>query len=1338
MNPWKDIASYEFCEAKRFKGREEDIAKFLQMLNGGNCAVLYSESGIGKTSFLNAGVEPVLAKQGYYPIHIRFDEVFKCNITDLEQWLEDKVRGYCMKDISKKAPEVIPDFVWEYEDQNNAEEYINLFSEEARKHFWWFLYGYQLVVDGKEKKPLLIFDQFEEIFVKAKKTNKQKIVEDFFRIIEELASTSMPYQLQSVLEGLYAKNIYLNYDHTHRFKIVFSLRKEYLSEFDYWSNDQYSVTELYQNRMFLLPLTRLQAERVITEQPETRESDKFENAETVKTLSKVCDEIISMADNKRRDEVEPFILSILCSRLYNQAIASGKSQLELEDLENIETEKILSNFYKETIKGIVKASRDIRILEDVLVDEDGHRNRVKVNSKELNVIGFEEKYYELLKDKHLIRPYDINGEDIYIELIHDRIADVVNKHKMERATHRRRNLLWGCTSFLLLLSFWAWIIYNQAVPKEETLREYVPNHVFTSDVLYNIPSGVLYLENDTVYPYAFLGNQDLKVLHIGNNVIIDKYAFQTCDNLEAIYLDGDSIEIYHDAFKNCVGIERIYVSDSCNMDSVSLFCDKERISCIAVDKNKNFLPLPNNLAYINKNADTVIIAGNLSRYPLTLNDISTIGEIDNYRYIIDTISKTIPAESKRGWYAYLYLSQVDSIKQCVPFKVEDVLMPSVSYIGDSAFYSNNVGYVYFPNVITIGRNAFKYCEENLGVEIPNAKYIGDNAFYGNDLLKDVFAPNVEYIGKEAFVYDTSIVVLNFPKASEIMDEAFKFCSKLQSIKMPMADTLGKSLFDGCNELTTIVTSKKVGKMLMDSPSYYGIPFKMEMELQNDSIAVLSKKMCSIRLVDDSTSFGRDSVSEISIKRGVTRLNLIVSDKIEKLRIDLGAPGCFSWNNSIYYYNGNIIYYAVNASEIILMDHPYSLILGKKTERLIHFKPRNIEEVSINNPNGTELIVPYGYLKTCNGSSALKKFKKVSELSLLETYLYKGEYQLRRDINVALSVSYENGQVLLAFLYFVGVLIYGFRLYSKRMQYSFVKSTAYCLLWLVCYIPLTSVYASIREILDVKYHNFAIPAMIAIIFCFSHLLWIGVRKNLYHLKIFGSVSIFVILTILVILFPNMQIGNSVSHCYFIMLIMILLLCELELQNKLVEWEKDNTAVEVYIGYFHPCNMQYAQEIKQIIMDNGVCEQFIYMHTDNYDIEKEKSIISKSKRCFYILSSEALRNNDIRQNVENILLFHLSLLNKFPVYFIPVIYGVKKLDGLLLSKACKRRIMSPIAILSKNKPVLYDKLTKETFVQQIGILAQKKRNTKAFILLMLAVFLYFIIVVTYLCWLSNFLE
>lgn len=451
-NPWKDIASYSYNEAKYFKGREEDIAKFIQILNNGNCAVIYSDSGIGKTSLINAGIEPVMAKQGFYPIHIRFDELFKYNVPDLEQWLIEKVRGYCMKDISNNIPEYMPLYSWDNEGQECTDEQIKQFEEESEKHFWWFLHGCQLIVGGEKKKPLLIFDQFEEIFVNAQKLNKQKTVEEFFRIMEEVSSASMPYQMQSVLSGLYAKRTYLNFDNTHRFKIIYSLRKEYLSEFDYWSNDQFSITELHQNRMFLLPLTCAQAERVITEQPTTEETD---NGDTIKTLTKVCDEIIDMVDNKRRNEVEPFILSILCSRLYNEAVSKKKAQLEPDDLKNIKIEILLLKFYEETINEVVKDNRHVQIIEKVLVDDDGHRNRVKVNSTELDLIDFERNYFESLKDKHLIRPYDINDED-YVELIHDRIAEVVHIRQNERKANEKKkkehDILW------LLRIFWIIIL----------------------------------------------------------------------------------------------------------------------------------------------------------------------------------------------------------------------------------------------------------------------------------------------------------------------------------------------------------------------------------------------------------------------------------------------------------------------------------------------------------------------------------------------------------------------------------------------------------------------------------------------------------------------------------------------------------------------------------------------------------------------------------------------------------------------------------------------------------------------------------------------------------------
>ena len=73
-NPWLDFASYQYSDRNRFKGREEDIAKFKLIMAGGTMSVLYADSGIGKTSFINAGIDPQFIEMGYFPIHVLFNE----------------------------------------------------------------------------------------------------------------------------------------------------------------------------------------------------------------------------------------------------------------------------------------------------------------------------------------------------------------------------------------------------------------------------------------------------------------------------------------------------------------------------------------------------------------------------------------------------------------------------------------------------------------------------------------------------------------------------------------------------------------------------------------------------------------------------------------------------------------------------------------------------------------------------------------------------------------------------------------------------------------------------------------------------------------------------------------------------------------------------------------------------------------------------------------------------------------------------------------------------------------------------------------------------------------
>ena len=418
-NPWMDFASYGVKDALRFKGREEEIKKFLRIIDSGTMSVLYANSGIGKTSFLNAGISPIYQKMGYFPIHIVFpDEVF--TLEDMEAWLLQRVKDAFTKQDGSNVDD--NRYLWE--------SIIDKEVEECKGSLWWHLHT-KVMKDqnsGETFFPLLVFDQFEEIFTKSKKYSNGVIIENFFKLIGQLASTSLPSEIEKELDRQDDKGNYVEIDGEHHYKVVFSLRKEYLSDFDYWTNDVNSISELHQNRMFLLPLKREQAEKVITQQPIGGNSN-----DCYTTLNNVTIKILDIIDPRRKDEIEPFMLSALCSKLYNKAVSEKKTQLAPNDVDaNISN--IILEIYEEKVQSVFDSTNHLKRFEEALVDGDGHRNRPKI--KDLDDIRFADRYQKKLEDAHLIR-IDTYDDDIYIELIHDLLAKAINKKREEEEQNRR-------------------------------------------------------------------------------------------------------------------------------------------------------------------------------------------------------------------------------------------------------------------------------------------------------------------------------------------------------------------------------------------------------------------------------------------------------------------------------------------------------------------------------------------------------------------------------------------------------------------------------------------------------------------------------------------------------------------------------------------------------------------------------------------------------------------------------------------------------------------------------------------------------------------------------------
>ena len=74
-NPWPGVMSYQIPRSGspeyKFCGRNRTISSFVPLVKRYSLTTLYGRSGVGKTSFLNAGVFPILQQEGYLPVYIR-------------------------------------------------------------------------------------------------------------------------------------------------------------------------------------------------------------------------------------------------------------------------------------------------------------------------------------------------------------------------------------------------------------------------------------------------------------------------------------------------------------------------------------------------------------------------------------------------------------------------------------------------------------------------------------------------------------------------------------------------------------------------------------------------------------------------------------------------------------------------------------------------------------------------------------------------------------------------------------------------------------------------------------------------------------------------------------------------------------------------------------------------------------------------------------------------------------------------------------------------------------------------------------------------------------------
>lgn len=541
-NPWLALSTYEEKDQDKFKGREKDIECVLNMLQQSESIVCYAASGDGKSSLINAGVCPGMRKLGMFPLKISFTSAEyegkgvprkDDDSIDFDNLIWDKIEEgvkLYQREFVKKF-NIQEDFLINFEKISKYEKI------EKHNSLWWKLRTETIQIPFGEfdNIPVLIFDQFEEIFRASWKA-------EFFKWLEMLMRDVCPDVFLDKTDVVPGRKM---------FKTIFSLRYEYVGELDYWCSQKSYIPQLMQNRYFLRPLKRDQAISVIQEQK------GIDNVS--KKMSEEADLIVGNIVAKTQDphhssdEISAIILSLVCFVLYEKW--SENIEYSLKD---INLNAIIYEFYLDKLQKIGVPDDVRQALEDVLISSKNTRLRMPISDNRLQKVEISKYVYTAegapnLKSEHLVKLEFSNGED-YIEFIHDKLADTIftnreNERAEKLAFHNleSRKKLWLLFALFLLvaqfiyvtvrsLTFNAWYIDDNVEYVDDNKLE-VTQHNYKN-----------YSEEDYIKATSLSLESDMCLLRL------DCYG-------NVLYSNGSLVNYAHNA-ERLIFVHKFYLGDS--------------------------------------------------------------------------------------------------------------------------------------------------------------------------------------------------------------------------------------------------------------------------------------------------------------------------------------------------------------------------------------------------------------------------------------------------------------------------------------------------------------------------------------------------------------------------------------------------------------------------------------------------------------------------------------------------------------------------------------------------------------------------------------------------------
>jgi TPR repeat protein len=397
--PWPGLGVFSEAQQAFFFGRAVETEELFRRVRGETVTLLFGQSGLGKTSLLRAGLAPRLRAAVFLPVFVRLD-------------------------YAEGAPPPLAQVKAEFEREAVAVQ-AEATSIDAEESLWGYFHRTDRVMTSRAGEPLvpvLIFDQFEEVFTlglarEASRATAQRFLAELAELIENRPPESLEKAIESNPDAI--EKYYFD---RQDYRIVIALREDYLAQLD-------SVREraplIGRNRFRLRRMTGRQGFDAVT-RPVPGLIAPEVAWEILRFVGRPNPEdAFGPAAGEGGDglEVEPALLSLVCRELNEQRLAFELDRVT-SDLLAGNRESIIQSFYDAAVADQHPAVREF--IEDELLSDSGIRESVSIDRarRALAAADLPANALDTLVSWRLLRIEERLGV-ARVEIIHDELAKVI-------------------------------------------------------------------------------------------------------------------------------------------------------------------------------------------------------------------------------------------------------------------------------------------------------------------------------------------------------------------------------------------------------------------------------------------------------------------------------------------------------------------------------------------------------------------------------------------------------------------------------------------------------------------------------------------------------------------------------------------------------------------------------------------------------------------------------------------------------------------------------------------------------------------------------------------------